>query len=141
MNTKVKEFDAADYLDNEEVIAAYLQDALEDGDPNVFLLAVADVVKARSMTQVSQDSGLGRESLYKTIKPGARPGFATVTKLLGALGVKLQAVPARKAAAARKAAPAQKVAAKQDAARTRKAKPAKPAKPVAAKAARKRTTR
>jgi len=138
MNTKVKEFDAADYLDNEEVIAAYLQDALEDGDPNVFLLAVADVVKARSMTRLSQDSGLGRESLYKTIKPGARPGFATVTRLLGALGVKLQAVPATRAAAARTATPAQKVAAKQGAARTRKAKPAKP---VAAKAAKKRTTR
>ena len=63
MVTKVKEFDAAEYLDNEEVIAAYLQDALEDDDPDVFLLAVADVVKARSMARVSGDSDLGRESL------------------------------------------------------------------------------
>ncbi len=96
MATKIKDFDAAEYLDNEEVIAAYLQDALEDEDPNVFLLAVADVVKARSMTRLAKDSGLGRESLYKTIKPGARPGFATVAKLLGALGIQLKAVPAKK---------------------------------------------
>lgn len=63
MVTKVKEFDAAEYLDHEEVILAYLQDGLEDDDPDVFLLAVADVVKARSMARVSGDSDLGRESL------------------------------------------------------------------------------
>lgn len=63
MATKTRQFDAAEYLDNEEVIAAYLQDALDDDDPDVFLLAVADVVRARSMTRVSKDSGLGRESL------------------------------------------------------------------------------
>ena len=103
MATKIKEFDAAEYLDNEEVIAAYLQDALEDDDPNVFLLAVADVVKARSMTRLAKDSGLGRESLYKTIKPGARPGFATVAKLLDALGIKLKAVPAKKTRPIKKA--------------------------------------
>lgn len=103
MATKTKAFDAAAYLDNEEVIAAYLQDALEDDDPNVFLLAVADVVRARSMTRLARDSGLGRESLYKTIKPGARPGFATVAKLLAALGVRLKVVPARRRRPAKKA--------------------------------------
>ena len=129
MATKTRQFDAAEYLDNEEVIAAYLQDALEDDDPDVFLLALADVVRARSITRVSRDSGLGRESLYKTIRPGSRPGFATVTRLLGALGVKLAAVPARTSA------PAQKVAAKAAAGPARKAKPVKPAaaKPAAAK--------
>ncbi|MGO4502866.1 MULTISPECIES: addiction module antidote protein [unclassified Dyella] len=63
MTATVKTFDAAVFLDNDEVIAAYLQDALEDGDMDVFLLAVADVVKARSMTRVAEESGLGRESL------------------------------------------------------------------------------
>lgn len=120
MVTKVKPFDAAEYLDNEEVIAAYLQDALEDDDPDVFLLAVADVVKARSMTRVSRDSGLGRESLYKTIRPGSRPGFATITRLLGALGVKLRAVPARKTV------PAQKTATRTAAKTVRSTKPDKP---------------
>jgi len=131
MATKTRQFDAAEYLDNEEVIAAYLQDALDDDDPDVFLLAVADVVRARSMTRVSKDSGLGRESLYKTIRPGSRPGFATVTRLLGALGVKLAAVPARKSA------PAQKVAAKAAAKAARKAKAGRPA---AAKAAKRKTS-
>lgn len=120
MATRIKPFDAAQYLDNEEVIAAYLQDALEDDDPDVFLLAVADVVRARSMTRVAKDSGLGRESLYKTIRPGSRPGFATVTRLLGALGVKLAAVPARTSA------PAQKVLAKAGAKPVRKTKSEKP---------------
>lgn len=139
MTSKPKPFDAAEYLDNEEVIAAYLQDALEDDDPNVFLLAVADVVKARSMTRVSRDSGLGRESLYKTIKPGARPGFATVMKLLGALGIKLMPMPARRAVSARKAAPARKLAAVTESAKP--ARSSKPAKPPARKAAAKRTAR
>lgn len=93
MTAKIKEFDAAEFLDNDEVIAAYLQDALEDSDPDVFLLAMADVVKARSMTRVAEDSGLGRESLYKALRPGAKPGFATIGKLLGALGVRFQIAP------------------------------------------------
>ncbi|MEV8518797.1 addiction module antidote protein [Dyella marensis] len=134
MATKTRQFDAAEYLDNEEVIAAYLQDALDDDDPDVFLLAVADVVRARSMTRVSKDSGLGRESLYKTIRPGSRPGFATVTRLLGALGVKLAAVPARKSV------PAQKVAAKAAAKPARKAKAGRPAAAKAAKAAKRKTS-
>ncbi|WP_243049012.1 addiction module antidote protein [Dyella sp. RRB7] len=93
MNQTFKMFDAAEFLDNDEVIAAYLQDALEDEDPDVFLLAVADVVKARSMTRVAEASGLGRESLYKALRPGAKPGFATMDKLLGALGVRFQVAP------------------------------------------------
>jgi len=97
MTATVKAFDAAEFLDNDEVIAAYLQDALEDENPDVFLLAVADVVKARSMTRVAEASGLGRESLYKALRPGAKPGFATVSKLLAALGVRFKAVPMEKA--------------------------------------------
>jgi probable addiction module antidote protein len=97
MTATVKTFDAAEFLDNDEVIAAYLQDALEDGDMDVFLLAVADVVKARSMTRVAEESGLGRESLYKMLRPGAKPGFATVGKLLSALGVRFEVTPVKSA--------------------------------------------
>ena len=68
-------FDAADYLENEEVIAEYLSAALEDKNPDVFLVAVADVAKARGMTQLARDTGLGRESLYKALAPGAKPRF------------------------------------------------------------------
>ncbi len=87
-------FDASDYLDSEEVIAEYLAVALEDPDPNAFLAAVGDVAKARGMAQVAADAGLGRESLYKALRPGAQPRFDTVRRLLGALNVRLNVVAA-----------------------------------------------
>ncbi len=87
-------FDAADYLENEEVIAEYLSAALEDKNPDVFLVAVADVAKARGMTQLARDTGLGRESLYKALTPGAKPRYDTVLKLVRALGVELHATAA-----------------------------------------------
>ncbi len=85
-------FDASDYLDSEEVIAEYLAAALEDPDPGAFLAAVGDVAKARGMTDVAADSGLGRESLYKALRPGAKPRFDTVRRLLDALDVRLEVV-------------------------------------------------
>lgn len=82
-------FDAADYLDSEEVIVEYLTAALEDENPDVFLSALADVAKARGMSAVAQNSGLGRESLYKALTPGAKPRYDTILKVLHGLGVKL----------------------------------------------------
>jgi len=84
-------FDAADYLDSEETIAEYLNAALEDENPDVFLVAVADVAKARGMAQLAKDTGLGRESLYKALAPGAKPRYDTVLKLVRALGMELHA--------------------------------------------------
>ncbi len=86
-------FEAADYLDNEEVIAEYVTAALEDPNPEAFLAAVADVAKARGMTQLAKDTGLGRESLYKALAPGAKPRYDTILKLLHGLGVKLTVAP------------------------------------------------
>ena len=82
-------FDAADYLDDEETIAEYLTSALEDPNPDLFLVAVRDVARARGMAQLARDTGLGRESLYKALAPGAKPRYDTVLKVLRALGVKL----------------------------------------------------
>ncbi len=82
-------FDASDYLDNEETIAEYLAAALENPDQDAFLIAVRDVAKARGIANVAARAGLGRESLYKTLQPGAKPRFDTVRRLLAALGVKL----------------------------------------------------
>ena len=82
-------FDASDYLDNEETIAEYLTAALDNPDSDAFLVAVCDVAKARGIAKVAADAGLGRESLYKALKPGAQPRFDTVRRLLGALGVRL----------------------------------------------------
>lgn len=87
-------FDAADYLDSEKVIAEYLNAALEDENPDVFLIAVGDVAKARGMAQLAKDTGLGRESLYKALAPGAKPRYDTVLKLVRALGVELHATAA-----------------------------------------------
>jgi probable addiction module antidote protein len=86
---QTKPFDAADYLDDEETIAEYLTAALEDPNPDLFLVAVRDVARARGMAQLARDSGLGRESLYKALAPGSKPRYDTVLKVLRALGVKL----------------------------------------------------
>ena len=90
---KFAPFDAADYLDNDIVIAEYLNAALEDENPNVFLQAIADVAKARGMTKLAKDTGLGRESLYKALAPGAKPRYDTIIKLVRALGVELHTSP------------------------------------------------
>lgn len=86
-------FDVADYLDNEEVIAEYLNVALASEHPDLFLQAIADVAKARGMAQLARDTGLGRESLYKALAPGAKPRYDTVLKLIRALGVELHTSP------------------------------------------------
>lgn len=86
-------FVAADYLDNEETIAEYITAALDDPNPDVFLTAVRDVARARGMAQLAKDAGLGHESLYKALTPGAKPRYDTMLKLLHALGVKLSATP------------------------------------------------
>ncbi|MDE1008178.1 MAG: putative addiction module antidote protein [Paraburkholderia fungorum] len=86
-------FDASHYLDSEEMIAEYLNAALEESDADVLLAAIADIAKARGIAKVAADAGLGRESLYKTLAPGSKPRMDTVFKLLRALGVKLNAVP------------------------------------------------
>ncbi len=83
------EFDAVDYLDSEEMIAEYLTAALEDENPDVFLMAIGDVARAQGMSAIAQSAGLGRESLYKAFSPGAKPRYDTVLKVLRSLGVKL----------------------------------------------------
>ena len=92
-DVKLSPFDAADYLDDEETISEYITAALEDSNPDVFLTAVRDVALARGMAQLAKDTGLGRESLYKALAPGAKPRYDTILKLFHALGVKLTASP------------------------------------------------
>ena len=90
---RITDFDAADYLDNDAVIAEYLTAVLEESDPDLLLTALANVAKARGMTQIAKDTGLGRESLYKALAPGAKPRFDTVLKILRSLRVNLAATP------------------------------------------------
>ncbi|MGL4490911.1 MAG: addiction module antidote protein [Rhizobiaceae bacterium] len=82
-------FDASEFLNSEEAIAEYLAAAIEDGNPNLFIAALGDVAKARGMSEVAAATGLGRESLYKSLSAGSKLRFETVQKVLAALGVKL----------------------------------------------------
>jgi probable addiction module antidote protein len=74
-------------------MAAYLEAALEDGDPRVVAAALGDIARAKGMTQVARDSGLGRESLYKALSPDGNPELATLLKVIAALGLQLRAAP------------------------------------------------
>lgn len=90
MTTKVREFDATRYLDDEAVMAEYLAACLNDPNPDVFLAALGDVAKARGMAQLAKDTGLSRESLYKTLSAGTKPRFETIQKITAALGMSLE---------------------------------------------------
>ncbi len=90
---KLVAFDAARYLDDDEAITEYMTAVLEANDPDLLLLALGDVARAKGMAQVAKDAGLGRESLYKALAPGAKPRFETVMKVARALGVKFTAQP------------------------------------------------
>ena len=90
---KLVAFDAAKYLDDDNAIAEYMTAVLEINDPDLLLLALSDVARAKGMAQVAKDAGLGRESLYKALAPGAKPRFETVMKVVRALGVKFTAQP------------------------------------------------
>ena len=87
--SRTRSFDTSDFLDDDEIIAEYLTAALEESDPDVFLTAIGQVAKARGMARVADRTGLGRESLYKALAPGAKPRYDTVLKVLQSLGVKL----------------------------------------------------
>jgi probable addiction module antidote protein len=80
-------FEVADYLDSEEAISEYLSLAARDENPGVLLKALGDVAKARGIAEVAKASGLGRESLYKTLAPGAKPRFETIATIMRALNV------------------------------------------------------
>ena len=93
MNNELIPFDITEYLDSEEAMAEYLSQVLEDGDNEEFLRAVGHIAKAKGMTQIAKDTGLGRESLYKAFRPDAKPRFDTVMKVINALKLQLNATP------------------------------------------------
>ncbi|PCI59298.1 MAG: putative addiction module antidote protein [Gammaproteobacteria bacterium] len=86
------EFDLAEQLKTDKDIATYMAMVLEDGDTDEFIRAVGYVAKAKGMTQIANSTGLGRESLYKTLKSGAKPQFDTIKKVVEALGCHLSVV-------------------------------------------------
>ncbi len=91
MNTNpTRPWDAADHLESDEDVVAYLEAAFEDGDPALIAAALGDIARARGMTKVAADAGLGRESLYKALSPTGNPEFATVLKVMQAMGLGLR---------------------------------------------------
>lgn len=93
-NTGTTLWDPAEHLKSEDDMAAYLEAALEEGDPNLIAAALGDIARAKGMTQVAREAGLGRESLYKALSPAGNPAFGTILKVVAALGLQLHASPA-----------------------------------------------
>jgi probable addiction module antidote protein len=91
MNTsEFSKFDVADYLDNEEVIQDYLNGCLELNEPKVFIAALNNVARAKGIANISKKTGLGRESIYKSLANGANPRFETIMKILDGLGASIR---------------------------------------------------
>lgn len=91
---KAAPYDAAEFLEADEDIAAYLNAALEDGDLSLVSAALGDIARARGMTQLAKETGVTRDGLYKALSPTGNPSFATVQKVVRALGYKLNVEPA-----------------------------------------------
>ena len=92
--TETTVWDPANHFTSSEDMAAYLETALEDGDPTLVAAALGDIARAKGMTQIAREAGLGRESLYKALSASGNPELATVLKVISALGLQLHASPA-----------------------------------------------
>ena len=86
-------FDIADYLDSKEMIAEYLNEVLEEGNDAQIITAIGNIAKAIGMTKIAEETGLSRPSLYKALSDGAKPQFATIMKVLKAVGGQIQINP------------------------------------------------
>ena len=89
--TKTRPWDPAEHLVSEEDRAAYLQAAFEDGDPALVAAALGDIARSVGVTEIARETGLGRESLYKALSPEGNPEFATIMKVVRALGLRIYA--------------------------------------------------
>lgn len=93
MPAETKAWDIVDHLDSNERIALYLEAVFEDGDPALIAAAIGDVARAHGMTQVAKETGLSRENLYRALSEGGNPEFATILKVIRAIGYDLTIVP------------------------------------------------
>ena len=91
IRTKTSPWDVAEHLETAEDMAAYLEAVLKEGDPALVAAAMGDIARAKGITQIARETGLGRESLYKALSPEGNPEFATVLKVVRALGLRLHA--------------------------------------------------
>ncbi|HEX2644868.1 MAG TPA: addiction module antidote protein [Thermoanaerobaculia bacterium] len=89
--TTTTPWDPAEHLKTEDDMAAYLEAALEEGDAALVAAALGDIARAKGMTQVAREAGLGRESLYKALSPSGNPELSTILRVISALGLQLHA--------------------------------------------------
>ena len=94
MPTTTRPFEMAEQLRDEQDIAAYLTLVLEEGDPGELAHALGVIARARGMTQIAAEAGMGREALYKALRADASPRFETILKVMHALGLRLSVQPA-----------------------------------------------
>lgn len=90
----VTQWDASEYLEDEQGMIAYLNAVAELNDPQLLQAALGDIAKARGMKEIAQEAGVGRESLYKSLSHDGNPSFQTIMKVVSALGGRLTIVPA-----------------------------------------------
>ena len=88
MALKTTPYDSADYLNTDEAIVAYLEEALDTDDPAFIAQALGTVARTRGMSQIARDTGLSRESLYRALSANGNPEFSTVIRVMKALGLK-----------------------------------------------------
>lgn len=89
-----KKWDATDFLDNEEIVVLYLEEAFASTDMRIINKALSNIVRAKSVTKMAKDIGVNRESLYKSLSENGNPSFSTMLKIIDNLGLRLQAVSA-----------------------------------------------
>lgn len=87
--------DAADHLQTDEDVAAYLEASAEDGNPAAMVVALGTVARTRNMSQLARDAGMTREGIYKALAPGGNPAFGTVGRVARALGYEVAFRPVR----------------------------------------------
>lgn len=90
---ETSKFEISDYLDSKEMISEYLNTVLKEGDNADVINAIGHIAKAIGMTKISEETGLSRPSLYKALTEGAKPQFATIMKVLKAIGTQVQVHP------------------------------------------------
>lgn len=90
MKTKLKNFDVVDFLNTDEEMQEYLNAALEEGDPKFLFIALGDIARAKNISQLSRETGISREGIYKALSGEGNPSFNTIFKIIQALGLQIQ---------------------------------------------------
>lgn len=97
--TPTRAYDSADYIDTPEAVAAFLEAALEDGDPQIIAATLGDIARSKGMAMMAERTGLAREALYKSLSADGNPRLTTLVSVLKAMGLRLSVTVDENAAA------------------------------------------